>query len=118
MNKTELLEKWLEQRRAEYIRQAMALTADDRADEAKFPRIQANVFDIFQTVLTAGRDYCADEPAVMLFFRERLRQIPANWEAAYDRAAVHGDDTAAHIETLKLDAVRQIREEVTKLWEE
>ena len=46
------------------------------------------------------------------FFRRQLTAIPANWEAALEKARAHGDDSRAHTELVKLDAVRIIREKL------
>ena len=48
----------------------------------------------------------------MAFFRRQLAAIPANWEAALEKAKAHGDEARAHTELLKLEAVRAIRQEV------
>ena len=48
----------------------------------------------------------------MAFFRRQLTAIPANWEAALEKAEAHGDEAKAHTERIKLDAVRAIREQV------
>ena len=85
---------------------AAALTADHRADEAVFEKIRANVFEIFTAVLSTARK----QPDPMDFFRRQLASIPANWEAALEKAKAHGDEARAHTELLKLEAVRAIRE--------
>ena len=46
----------------------------------------------------------------MDFFRRQLAAIPANWEAALEKARAHGNEAKAHTELLKLEAVRAIRE--------
>lgn len=84
---------------------AAALQSDDRCDEAVFEKIRANVFEIFASVLNAARK--TDAP--MDFFRARLADIPANWEAALEKARAHGDEARAHTETVKLEAVAAIR---------
>lgn len=81
------------------------LRSDNRADEAVFEKIRGNVFDIFRSVLTAAEKQSEPES----FFRERLEQIPAQWEHALTLAKEHGDDEKAHIESIKLSAVREIR---------
>lgn len=85
--------------------QAAALTADQRGDEAIFEKIRCNVFEIFASVLKAA----GQQPEPMAFFRRQLDTIPANWEAAYQKAKAHGDDGRAHTELVKLEAVRIIR---------
>ena len=49
--------------------------------------------------------------------QERLTSIPAAWEAALHEAEIHGDETKAHIERIKLETVAAIRRCVTNLQE-
>lgn len=85
---------------------AADLTADDRRDEAVFEKIRANVFEIFRSVLHTAQK----QPEPMAFFHRQLAAIPANWEAALEKAYAHGDEARAHTEAVKLEAVRSIRE--------
>ena len=87
---------------------AAALTADDRSDEAVFEKIRANVYEIFASVGNAAQK----TPDPEAFFRARLADIPASWEAALERARSHGDEARAHTETVKLEVVRAIREQL------
>lgn len=84
---------------------ATALAADDRCDEAVFEKIRANVFEIFLSVGNAAQK--TSDP--MAFFRARLEDIPASWEAALEKARSHGDEKRAHTETVKLEAIAAIR---------
>ena len=102
----ESLHKFLNQQAAACKERAAALTADDRRDEAVFEKIRGNVYEIFSAVLTTARK----QPAPMDFFRRQLAAIPANWEAALEKARAHGDEAKVHTELLKLEAVRAIRE--------
>ena len=96
-----------------------ALTADNRADEAIFEKIRMNVFDIFRTVYNAGAKASGgDEEKRLNFLRERLKEIPSNWEASYENALRHGDSERIHIERLKLDTVAQIKQKVLEWREE
>jgi len=102
----ESLHAFLTERSAHCAQRAAALTADDRRDEAVFEKISGNVYDIFTAVLNTARN----QPDPMDFFRRQLAAIPANWEAALEKARAHGDEAKAHTELLKLEAVRAIRE--------
>lgn len=94
------------------------LVADGRADEAVFEKVTSNIYDIFRTVLSVAAKTCADDPeALNTFFRLRLARIPADWSAAYEKAAAHGDTEKMHVERLKLDTVAQIEAKFTELWE-
>ncbi|MBQ8355155.1 MAG: hypothetical protein IJY40_05990 [Oscillospiraceae bacterium] len=104
----ESLQKFMNEQAEACKARAAALTADNRQDEAVFEKIRGNVFEIFTAVLNAARKQ--SDPVD--FFRRQLTAIPANWEAALEKAAAHGDEAKAHTERIKLDAVRAIREQV------
>ena len=95
------------------------LSADERGDEAVNEKVRANIYDVFRTVLSAavkaGR---GDAKAVRSFFSERLEVIPAGWTASYEKAREHDDAVKMQIEKIKLDAVEEIREYFSKVWEE
>lgn len=84
---------------------AVALTEDQRCDEAIFEKIRCNVFEIFAAVLKTAEK----QPEPMVFFRRQLDAIPASWEAACQKAKAHGDENRAHTENVKLEVVRTIR---------
>ena len=101
----ESLHEFLTSQAALCKERAAALTADDRRDEAVFEKIRCNVYEIFAVILNTARKQA--DP--MAFFRRQLGAIPANWESALDKARAHGDESRAHTETVKLEAVRTIR---------
>lgn len=95
-----------------------ALLADDRADEASFEKVRANVYDIFRTVLSAAAKTCGnDEDAVRSFFLRRLAAIPSGWADACEKARQHGDPVRVQIETIKLGAVGEINNRFAAVWE-
>lgn len=95
------------------------LLADDRADEAAFEKIKANVYDIFRTVLSAAvKSHGDDAEAVKRFFLLRIEQIPSNWAAACRKAMEHDDAVKMQIEQIKLDTVSEIRKTFETVWEE
>ena len=102
----ESLHAFLTEQTALCKERAAALTADERADEAVFEKIRANVYEIFTAVLSTARK----QPEPTDFFRRQLTAIPANWEAALQKARANGDDVRAHTELLKLETVRAIRQ--------
>ena len=71
-----------------------------RAGEAVFEKIRANIFGIFLTVWNTGRGET--------FFREKLEQIPLAWQASLEKARAHHDEETVCLETVKLEAVREI----------
>ena len=95
------------------------LSADERGDEAVNEKVRANIYDVFRTVLSAAvKGGRGDAKAVRNFFSERLEVIPAGWVASYEKAREHDDAVKMQIEKIKLDAVAEIREYFSKVWEE
>ena len=110
-------ERWLEQQAAACRQRGKLLAQDDRIDEANFEKIRANVYEIFQTILSAAQRACGnDASARRNFFDQRARQIPAGWEASYETAKQNGDAEKMHVETIKLDTIREIREKCVQIW--
>ena len=58
-----------------------------------------------------------NEKAVKDFFIARAEQIPASWEAAYEKAKEHNDAARMQTEQVKLDVVREVRAEFDQIWE-
>ena len=95
-----------------------ALLADDRADEAMFEKVRANVYDIFRTVLdVAVKTGGGDAEAVRRFFVCRMQTIPSGWAAAREKAAQHQDPVRIQLESIKLDAVEAIKVRFAAVWE-
>ena len=82
-----------------------ALTAEGRADEAVFEKIQGNVLSLSEAVLKTAMQQ--EEPAG--FFRQRMAQIPAAWAQAREKALAHGDENRAYLEQIKLDMAEDVR---------
>lgn len=91
---------YLENRVQQSKEKEAALLADGRGDEAVFEKIRANIFGIFLTVWNTGRGEA--------FFREKLEQIPLVWQASLEKAQAHHDEETVCLETVKLEAVREI----------
>ena len=95
------------------------LTTDDRVDEGNFEKIRANVYEIFKTILSAAEKvYGTDNIAEKRFFLEKADQIPKSWTASYENAKQHGDIEKMHMESIKLDTVREIKDICMQIWEE
>lgn len=117
--KSARLADYLEEQAASCVRRYEALLADERADEAVFEKVSANVYAIFRTVLSAAVKAGAGEPeAAKSFFASRLAQIPAAWATAYEKAKAHDDEAKMHLEQIKLDTVGEIKALFAELWEE
>lgn len=108
---------WLEQKIAACKENKKALCADERADEATFEQIRANVYDIFKTVLTVGAKNSDPEKAAT-FFRQRLETIPRAWREELATAEAHDDGEKAQIERVKLEALEEIRAHFETVWGE
>lgn len=112
------LEAFLQEQIALCHSREEALRHDGREDEAVFQKIRSNIYDIFHTVLSAGVRVCEDDAAALgEFFRQRIQQIPQSWESAREKASAYGDSEKMHLEQLKLDTARQIRDKFESIWE-
>lgn len=103
----------LEQRIAACAGERKRLQEEDCNDEADFEKIKENVYDIFRTVFLAAGKRHGDDPAKIYgFFAEKLEQIPLGWHRAYEEAKAHDDVKTMHIESIKLDVARDIKENI------
>ena len=117
--KASALNCWFEEKIAMCEQRNQALLTDDRADEATFEKIRANVYDIFRTILSVAVKTCkGEEEAVRRFFVQRAQVIPSSWAASYEKAKQHDDSVKMQIEQIKLDAIDEIKERFTSIWEE
>ncbi len=88
--------------------QIKQLSSDGREDEAVFAKIKLNVYDIFKTVFnTLGEGEK---------FTQKLHEIPAAWQLSLEKASAHGDDAKVHIESIKLEAAREIEDKFKEIW--
>ncbi len=95
------------------------LTTDDRVDEGNFEKIRANVYEIFKTILSVSEKVCGkDDLARKQFFLQKAEQIPLSWTTSYEKAKQHGDTAKLHIESIKLDTIREIKDMFMRIWEE
>ena len=112
------MDSWLEAQMADCMRRREALHADDRADESDFEKIKANIYGVFRTVLAAAvQQGGGDAEAIRQFFLRRAEQLPAAWNASYEKAKQHGDAGKMRIESLKLSAARKVRLKFIEIWE-
>lgn len=112
------MNSFFEAKRRECTEAKAKLSADGRGDEAVFEKIKGNVYEIFETVLSAAvKAKGENETAVREFFLQKLSQIPQGWQAALTAARTHGDAEREKTEEIKLAAVEDISAAFTKLWE-
>lgn len=116
--RAESMEAYFSEKITECTEWHSILNADDRADEAAFQKIQANVYGIFQSILPACiRLGGGEDSAVKAVFLDKHRQITANWEQALALAAENQDQKHSAIERIKLDTAGEIRNVFLNIWE-
>lgn len=115
--KLSCMKEYLEEHVAQCAQVRAQLMADDRGDEANFQAIQGNVYGIFSTVLKVAVEQNPDNPqGVEGFFLQKLEEIPAHWVEAREKAAARGDEIAAHLERLKLEAAEDVGCTFRAIW--
>ena len=115
--KTAEMDRWLEEKIRRCGRRSQTLRADDRADEAAFEKIRANVYDIFRTVLSVAERNCGDGEAARRFLLRWLESIPSGWAASCEKARQHDDAVRLRLEQVKLDTAAEIRRQFEEVWE-
>lgn len=111
------MKEYLEEHVAQCAQARAQLMADDRGDEANFQAIQGNVYGIFSTVLKVAVEENPDNPqGVEDFFLKKLEEIPAHWVEAREKAVAQGDEIAAHLERLKLEAAEDVGCTFRAIW--
>ena len=109
--------EYLEEQAAQCAQARAQLMADHRGDEANFQAIQGNVYGIFSTVFNVAVEQNPDNPqGVEGFFLKKLEEIPAHWVEARETAAARGDEIAAHLERLKLEAAEDVSCTFRAIW--
>lgn len=110
------LNAYLEDQAVLCAQRERTLAADDRADEAAFEKIRANIYGVFKSVLSAAVASGKGDAYARSFFAQRLASIPANWATAYDNAKRNGDYARMSIESIKLDAAAEIKRNFESIW--
>ena len=114
--KLSLMKTYFDEQIALCNQRSKELFADCREDEAVFEKIRANVFDIFRTVLSAAeKTGKGNAEAAARFFLLKLEQIPSNWIESYEKAKQHNDTAKMRTEEIKLDTLREIKEQFLNL---
>lgn len=113
------LNRYFEDRIAACWRRQMELLAYGRADEARFERISANIYSLFQTLLAMAVElHRDDEKAARRYFVQMIEAFPSDWAASYELARQRDDLIMQLIEKTKLDTVDEIKEYFAIVWEE
>ena len=113
------LNRYFEDRIAACWRRQMELLAYGRADEARFERISANIYSLFQTLLSVAVElHRDDEKAARRYFVQMIEAFPSDWAASYELARQRDDLIMQLIEKTKLDTVDEIKEYFAIVWEE
>lgn len=111
------MKEYLEEQVARCAQARAQLMADHRGDEANFQAIQGNVYGVFSTILKVAVEQNPDNPqGVEGFFLKKLEEIPAHWVEAREKAAARGDEIAAHLERLKLEAAEDVGCTFRAIW--
>ena len=119
MNEQQKFELYLNEQIAACKQHSKLLTADDRMDEGNFEKVRANVYEIFKTILSVAERTCGkDDLAKRRFLLQKAEQIPTSWMSSYEKAKQHGDVVKMHIESIKLDTIREIKDMCMQIWEE
>ncbi len=107
----------LDEKMAACEKKRRALMDDQRTDEAVFQKIEANVYEIFRTVLAAGERACGEEERMLKqFFMKKMEEIPANWEKACETARLHDDAVKIKMESVKLAAAENVKVLFKEIW--
>ena len=112
-------ESYLDEQIAACRQRSKLLAEDDRMDEGNEEKVRANIYEIFKTILSVAEKVCGkDDFAKKRFFLQKAEQIPASWMTSYEKAEQHGDIEKMHIESIKLDTIREIKDMCMRIWEE
>lgn len=112
-------ESYLDEQITACKQRSKLLAADNRMDEGNFEKVRANVYEIFKTILSVAETVCGkDDSAKKHFFLQKAEQIPMSWMTSYEKAKQHGDVEKMHIESVKLDTIREIKDMCMQIWEE
>lgn len=117
--KQQIFQSYLDEHITACIQRSEQLAGDDRRDEGNFEKIRANVYEIFKTILSVAERVCGkDDLAKKRFFLQKAEQIPADWRSSYEKARQNGDIEKMHIENIKLETIREIKDMCIQIWEE
>lgn len=112
------LVSWFDEQITVCKQRSELFAADDRMDEGNMEKIRANVYEIFKTIFSVAEKTCGeDNLAIKHFFLQKAEQIPVNWETACEKAREHGDVEKMHIESIKIDTIREIKDMFLQIWE-
>lgn len=112
-------ESYLDEQIAACKQRSKLLAEDDRMDEGNDEKVRANIYEIFKTILSVAERICGeDDLAKKRFFLQKAEQIPTSWMTSYEKAKQHGDVKKMHIESIKLDTIREIKDMCMQIWEE
>ncbi|MBD5483552.1 MAG: hypothetical protein HDR15_13695 [Lachnospiraceae bacterium] len=112
-------ESYLDAQIAACKQRSKLLAGDERRDEGNDEKIRANIYEIFKTILSVAERVCGeDDLEKKRFFLQKAEQIPTSWVTSYEKAKQHGDVEKMHIESIKLDTVREIKDMCMQIWED
>lgn len=119
MNYIELYKNYLQTIKEDKQNEVVQLTDSHCYDDAKFKKIELNIIEIFEQMLSASEkkvqaakaknsqtNYYETLNTVYLDFFEK---IPTNWKQSLQEAQKHHDEETIFIETLKLNQAELIK---------
>lgn len=93
-----------------------ALVADDRADEAKFLKAKANIYDVFGTLFDVSVKQAKDDVVECReLFLKKAEMVPQNWKKSLEAAKAHDDVEKIMMEETKLSTAEEIVEKFEEL---
>ena len=94
------------------LTQIEQLTSSHCYDDAKFKKIELNIIEIFEQMLSASEKKVQAiknknsqlnfDDAFVTTYLDFFEKIPANWKQSLADSQKHHDDETSHIENLKL----------------
>ena len=110
----EMMEKfdaYLTERNREVSEEAQKLIQEERADEARFLKAKANIFDVFKSLFRVSCQQAeGDTGKCDTLFLDKAKSVPMSWQKALTLAKEHGDTERILMEETKLSAVEEILE--------
>ena len=114
MDKVAQFIEYLQAEQRACLDRADELVRDNRQDESVMAKIRANVFGIFATVSqTADKQMPGSQNSLI---EEQIDKIPGAWRESPVTAELYGDYSKVMIESVKLDAVKEIKENYIRIF--
>lgn len=108
--------RFLAVKKEETQKQVETLIADDRADEAKFLKAKANIYDVFGSLFDVSVKQAKNDITVCReLFLKKADTVPQNWKKSLEAAKAHDDIEKIMMEETKLSTAEEIVEKFEEL---